>query len=153
MTNVASSSILSTYCPVLCLTSLFSASFFVLTSTTMAPKIQTCFFILCVYFVSLNCCTASTKSVAVLVGSPIEISCASFVVPPMWTWVGPKQNRPKTLAFYGTQPHPNLKDPRYSFSQSESNYVLRISNVELTDAGTINCQGDALHQTLVNVIR
>ena len=105
------------------------------------------------FFASQTCNAAFPDSIAVLVGSPLRISCASSFVPPTWSWVGPKQSQPKTLAFSGTQSHPSLKDSRFSFSRSDTSYVLRISNVRLIDAGTINCQGDSLHQTLLNVIR
>ena len=96
---------------------------------------------------------ASVKTRTVLVGSSVEVSCLSSFVPPFWSWVGPKQNKPKTLAFSGTQPHPNLEDERFSFSKEDSIYFLRISSLKSTDAGTINCHGDSLRQTLLNVLR
>ena len=55
-------------------------------------------------------------------------SCFSSF-PPSWLWFGPKQLRPKTLATAGTQPHPNLKDPRFSFSKEETEYFVQISKV------------------------
>ena len=118
----------------------------------MALKSQLCLFSF-MFFTSVAFVSASVDSVAVLVDSPLEISCTSALIPPMWTWIGPKQGQPKTLAFSGTQPHHNLKDTRFSFAQSDSNYILRISSVKLSDAGTINCLGDSPHQTLLNVIR
>lgn len=103
--------------------------------------------------VDVSMSTALTNSKTILVGSSLEISCSSSFVSPTWSWVGTKLNQPKTLAFGGTKPHPNLKDPRFSFTQSDSNYFLKITNVKVSDAGTYNCQGDSYHQTTLNVLR
>ena len=67
--------------------------------------------------------------------------------------MGPKHGQPKTLAFSGTQPHPSLQDPRFEFSENETNFQLKLKNVKSKDAGTINCQGDSVLQTVLNVLR
>ena len=118
----------------------------------MAPTTNLfCLFAYCAVLFTLT--IASTSSVTVLTGSSIEIDCPSKFVPPTWSWKGFKQSHPKTLAFSGTQPHPNLEDSRFSFFQKDSNFKLRLYGVKVGDAGAIYCQGDSFQQTLVNVIR
>ena len=107
-----------------------------------------------VFLLSANRLThASSQIQSVLSGSEVEIRCASSVVPPFWTFTHPKESQPKTLAFSGTQLHPDLKDSRFTFTESDSVYVLKISGIELKDVGNYNCHGDKLQQTLVNVVR
>ena len=96
---------------------------------------------------------AAPKPVTVLVGSSVKIHCLSPIVPPIWSWVGPKQSQHKTLAFSGIQRHPTLKDSRFSFSKNGSDYEMRLINVREADAGIINCQGDSLQTNLLNVLR
>ena len=109
---------------------------------------------LIVYFMSSTLPHASVATVVtVLTGSPLIINCPSKFVPPTWSWMGPKQGQSKTLAFSGTQPHPNLKDARFEFSKNGTNFQLRLKDVRESDAGTINCQGDTFLPTVVNVIR
>ena len=104
-------------------------------------------------FFLISFSNASTHVKTVLQDSSVEISCSSSVIPPTWTFTHPKLNRQKTLAFSGTQPHPDLKDSRFSFTEIDSVYVLKISKANLKDAGNYNCHGDKLQQTLLNVVR
>ena len=109
------------------------------------------YFLLQVVLISFS--KATLKSVTVFVGSSVEINCESSLYPPIWSWKGVKQSQPRTLAFAGTQPHPDLNDPRFTFSQNGSSFKLRLNGVKTTDAGTFNCQGGSLQQTLINVLR
>ena len=118
----------------------------------MAFLAHFCFFLV-LFAMSISLSDATTNSVTLFVGSSVEISCASPLVPPMWSWVGVKQTKAKTLAFSGSQPHPNLNDQRFQFSQTGSSYILKLSRVKEADAGTFNCQGDSMQQTLLTVIR
>ena len=113
-------------------------------------------FLLSSFFIMVICIwelSQATQTKTALQSSTVQISCGSSTIPPFWSFQSPKQNQPKTLAFSGTQPHPDLKDSRFSFSRSESAYILTISDVQLNDAGTYNCQGDKVQQTVLNIIR
>ena len=82
----------------------------------------------------------------------VQIKCVSSFSPP-WSWFGPKEGQHKTLAISGTKPHPKLNEPRYSFEKSGNDFVIKIQNVKLTDAGKFVCDGDDYQTTLLNVIR
>ena len=94
----------------------------------------------------------SSLTKTVLVGSDVEFSCSSSFAP-SWMWFGPKQQRPKTLAQMGTQPHPTLKDNRFQFLQRESTFVIRISKVKSKDAGKFVCDADDYHENELNAVR
>ena len=97
-------------------------------------------------------CSSAPVAKTVIIGSAVEFSCSSSF-PPSWLWLGPQQQRPKTLAYVGTQPHPNLKDDRFSFFKRESDYVIQITNVKTTDAGKFVCEADAYIEYSLNVVR
>ena len=91
------------------------------------------------------------SNVAKLVGSSVTISCHSSL-PPTWHWSGSKEDREKTLALAGVHKHPNLKDPRFHFSESDSLYSLTLSKVTIADAGTFTCLGSSTVRTVLNVL-
>ena len=87
-----------------------------------------------------------------LVGSSVRISCRSNIAP-MWHWTDSKNGRDKILAVNGVNPHPNLEDQRYEFTNQNSEFSLLLTNVQSSDAGTFTCLGDSTFKTLVNVVR
>ena len=100
----------------------------------------------------LTFANASSASKTIFIGSSGEFSCISSF-PPLWSWSSKKGGKLKTLAYAGTQPHPSLKDDRFSFAQNKSTFVLKIRDVKASDAGNYNCQGDSHQQTVLNVVR
>ena len=87
-----------------------------------------------------------------LVKSPITISCRSNLAP-TWHWSDSKGKNDRILALAGVNPHPTLKNPRYSFTEKESVYVIRITNLLSNDAGTFSCFGDETDKTVLNILR
>ena len=81
------------------------------------------------------------KAFTVLLGKPVELSCESSFPPP-WMWNSAKDDTTKSLAFAGTNPHPKLNEPRYSFHREGNVYFLSISEVRFTDVGKFICDGD-----------
>ena len=96
--------------------------------------------------------SAITVSQTALLDSTIQFSCVSSF-PPSWMWFASKHQRPKTLTQTGTKPHPNLKDPRFTFTKRENEYFLRLSNIKSTDAGKYVCDGEEYQQFELNVVR
>ena len=105
------------------------------------------------YILSLHECLAATatRQVSVLVGSSIAISCQS-TLSPSWQWRGSKDNE-RILALSGVNVHPNLDEPRYSFSKQETKFSILISKVKIEDAGTFICVGDNYVKTVLIVLR
>ena len=93
-----------------------------------------------------------TRLVAALEGKPVELKCSSSFAPP-WTWTSTKDGLMKTLAISGTKPHPKLNEPRFEFSREENDYFLRISRVEIADAGKFVCDGDSYDVSVLTVMR
>ena len=106
------------------------------------------------FFVTLIPFSTSKEvsNVAELVGSSVTISCHSSL-PPTWYWTSPKNNQEKALALAGVHAHPNLSDPRFVFSVTDSIYSLSLSKVTIADAGTYTCIGSSNIKTILNVLR
>ena len=104
-------------------------------------------------FITLQSYEAKTITKVSFTGSEVIFSCESSF-PPAWAKVNPKVGEYKTLAFaMSGQKHPNLKDPRISFSRSKSLHELRIERVSAADVGNYVCDGDQSSTFLLNVIR
>ena len=97
-------------------------------------------------------CFCSPSSKTVFFGYSVEFSCSSAFAP-SWLWFGPKQQRPKTLAYAGTQPHPNLKDDRFRFFRRNSEYVVEINDIKFSDAGKFVCDADSYQENALSVVR
>ena len=96
--------------------------------------------------------THASESVTVLQGKPLELSCKSSFPPP-WNWYSSKEGTMKSLSTSGTNPHPMLNEPRYSFQKSKDEYFLRISEVHFFDAGKFICDADSRLTFVLNVLR
>ena len=94
---------------------------------------------------------AATIATVAIVGENIAFTCNSSF-PPAWVKVNPNVGEYKTLAMSG-QKHPNFKDPRFSFSNWNSEHRLKIDKVKSSDVGSYVCDGDKSATFLLNVIR
>ena len=95
--------------------------------------------------------TATTVNRVAVIGSDVVFPCESSFAPP-WAKVGPKLGQYKTLMVNGKK-HPNLKDPRITFSNQGDVYQLDIRDLAAKDAGTYVCDGDNPVSYLLNVVR
>ena len=86
-----------------------------------------------------------------LLGSEGQLICPSSFSPP-WTKTGVTPNDYHIIGLNGNR-HPNWKETRYSFFAEDQNYFLKISNVQLSDAGKFVCGSDSPITFMVTVMR
>ena len=84
-------------------------------------------------------------------GSSVELECISSFPPP-WSKIGPRIGDYKTIGVSGKK-HPKWEEPRFFFSNDETVYKIKITDVKLVDAGTYVCEGDTATSYVVSVIR
>ena len=84
----------------------------------------------------------------ILLDFAVRFPCHS-TFPPVWAKVNPTY---KTIALNGKK-HPNFRDDRFSFSNDESIYELRINRVKAADVGTYVCDGSKSVSFSLNVVR
>ena len=101
---------------------------------------------------ALSLVTVAVTDETFLVGSSLRISCRSKIAP-MWHWTDSKNGKDTILALNGVNPHPNLGDQRYKFTNHKTEFSLLLTDVQSSDAGTYTCLGDSTFKTLVNVVR
>ena len=102
----------------------------------------------------LSFCTlisAKETHVNFLVGSEGELRCTSSFAPP-WSKSGSKSGDYRIIGLNGKK-HPNWDEPRFQFSKDVNEYVIRITDIHLNDAGKYICEGDSSTAYLVTVIR
>ena len=108
---------------------------------------------------------------AVLLGSEVEMRCSSSFPPP-WNKFGPAAGDFRIIGAGGKR-HPNWRENRYAFSAAEAeaeigggraeaerdekaektNFLLRISDVRLSDAGRFVCGSDSPETFVLSVVR
>ena len=88
-----------------------------------------------------------------LIGSTGELRCSSSFPPP-WSKIGSSAGDYRIIGLNGKK-HPNWQEPRFEFfsQANNNNFVIRISDVQLTDAGKYICEGDSSTAYLVSVMR
>ena len=86
-----------------------------------------------------------------LMGSEGRLFCSSSFAPP-WTKAGATDRDYNIIGINGKR-HPNWKETRYEFSFEDGNYLLRISDVQLKDAGKFVCGSDSPVTFIVTVLR
>ena len=86
-----------------------------------------------------------------LVGSEGELRCSSSFAPP-WTKMGRKSGDYRIIGLNG-QKHPNWDEPRFQFFKDANEYMIKITDIRLNDAGKYICEGDSSTAYLVTVIR
>ena len=86
-----------------------------------------------------------------LLGSDVEFSCSSSY-PPFWNKFGSAVGDFHIVGANGKR-HPNWNEPRYFFVTTKSEYFLRISDLQLADAGKFICGSDSPKSFVLTVLR
>ena len=104
-----------------------------------------------VFILTLSLVSSQDSSFNVfLVGSSGELRCSSSFPPP-WSKSGAKSGDYRIIGVNGKK-HPKWDEPRFEFSKDENDYVIKISDVQLKDAGKYVCEGDSSNSYLVAVV-
>ena len=93
---------------------------------------------------------ASEIFVNFLTGSNQLLNCESTYAPP-WSKIG-ANGEYKIIGVNGKS-HPNLNEPRFSFTNEANSYFLRISDVRLFDSGKFVCGSDNPITYVITVMR
>ena len=141
---------------------LFHETGFVYTLTTVSASIDSfCFapekkkmiaIVVCLLFASvLNVSSGTSMNHLAIAGTSVKFHCNSSFPPP-WAKIGPKLGDYTPLAMVGKR-HPNFKDNRFTFSDTNTRYTLKIDNVKPVDAGNFRCDGDQPISYNLGVVR
>ena len=93
--------------------------------------------------------TAAIIPMNFLVGSIGELRCSSSFPPP-WSKSGIAGGY-RIIGLNGKK-HPNFNEPRFVFYKDANEYVIKISDIRLVDAGRFVCEGDTSTSYLVTII-
>ena len=94
---------------------------------------------------------AEVSKLTPLIGSDIVLKCKSSFTP-SWNKIGPSNGDFHIIGLNGKR-HPNWKERRYSFFNEDSDHFLKITDVQLIDAGRFVCGSDSPKSFIVTIMR